>query len=120
MFDKLYGQTKNRALLASVLDELVDDFRKVEKIVSSEDRHLLREHLALVRSVEKELKTEFAQSTRSDVGHAVPELPANIEEQNDNMPQITRMQIELLVNSFVGDFARVATFQITNSVGQPK
>jgi hypothetical protein len=120
MFDKLYGQTKNRALLASVLDELTSDFRKVEKLVSTEDRHLLREHLALVRSVEQELKAELASTGQSEVGHAVPELPANVEEQNDNMPQITRMQLDLLVNSFAADFARIATFQITNSVGQPK
>ncbi|MCA9113403.1 MAG: DUF1552 domain-containing protein, partial [Planctomycetaceae bacterium] len=30
MFDKLYGQVKNRKLLASVLDGLGDDFRKIE------------------------------------------------------------------------------------------
>ena len=30
------------------------------------------------------------------------------------------MQIELLVNSLAADFARTATFQITNSVGQPR
>ena len=28
--------------------------------------------------------------------------------------------MDLLVSSFIGDFARVATFQITNSVGQPR
>lgn len=30
------------------------------------------------------------------------------------------MQIDLMVNSFAADFARIATFQITNSVGQAK
>ena len=54
------------------------------------------------------------------MGHAVPELPPNVDEENDNIPQITRMQMELLVNSFASDFARVASFQITNSVGQPR
>src|SRR5690606_19049571 len=39
---------------------------------------------------------------------------------NDNMPRITKMQIELMVNSFVGDFARLATLQFTNSVGQAR
>ncbi|MDZ4850778.1 MAG: DUF1552 domain-containing protein [Pirellulaceae bacterium] len=120
MFDKLYGQTKNRALLASVLDELSDDFRKVEKVVSNEDRRLLHEHLTMIRDVEKELKTELSKSQKADVGHAVPELPANVEEQNNNIPQICQMQMDLMVNSFAADFARVATFQITNSVGQPK
>ncbi|KAA5543224.1 DUF1552 domain-containing protein [Roseiconus nitratireducens] len=121
MFDKLYGQTKNRQMLASVLDDLAGDFKRVSKMLSTEDRQLLDRHLNMVRTVEKDLKTEFAAATKNDgVQHAVPKLPPNIEEQNDNMPQITEMQVELLVNSFLADFARVATFQITNSVGQPR
>jgi Protein of unknown function (DUF1552) len=120
MFDKLYGQTKNRALLASVLDDLTADFRKVEQMISAEDRRLLQDHVAMVRELEVDLKTELQQmSKRSDVGHEVPQLPPNIAEENDNIPTITRMQMDMLVNSFVGDFARIATFQITNSVGQP-
>ena len=121
MFDKLYGQRRNRALLASVLDDLGDDFAKIERMVSAEDRQLLQEHVSMVREVEKELQKELVFDQESaDVGHAVPQLPPNVEDKNDNMPQVTRMQIELLVNSMAADFARVATFQITNSVGQPK
>ncbi len=121
MFDKLYGQTKNRQMLASVLDDLAGDFKTVSRVLSNEDRQLLDLHLDLVRTVEKELKTELAAATKNDSKtHAVPKLPPNIEEQNDNMPQITKMQVELLVNSFLADFARVASFQITNSVGQPR
>ena len=33
------------------------------------------------------------------------------------MPKISKTQIDLMVNSFAGDFARVATLQFTNSVG---
>jgi len=121
MFDKLYGQTKNRELLASVLDGLSEDFRKVEQLVGEEDRRLLQDHLAMVRDVEKELQTELARKEQQvDVGHAVPQLPPNVAEQNDNIPTITKMQMDMLVNSFAADFARVATFQITNSVGQPR
>lgn len=127
MFDKLYGQTKNREMLASVLDDLNEDFKQIEKMVSAEDRHLLRQHVEMVRSVEKELKSELsvrseaAESGESkDLGHAVPDLPPNVAEENDNMPQIAKMQTELLVNSFASDFARVATVQITNSVGNAR
>ncbi|NND98535.1 MAG: DUF1552 domain-containing protein [Pirellulaceae bacterium] len=128
MFDKLYGQAKNRQLLASVLDDLVDDFKKVEKMVSADDRRLLEEHVSMVRGIEKELKAELAAAEKStaetdskeSVGHAVPKLAPNVEEENDNMPQLSRMQMELLVSSFAADLARVATFQITNSVGQPR
>lgn len=121
MFDKLYGQAKNRKMLASVLDGLSDDFRRLEKMISAEDRRILQDNIAMVGELEKDLKVELAASEKqSDVGHAVPTLPPNVREVNDNMPQITRMQSDLLVNSFAADFARVATFQITNSVGQPK
>ena len=41
-------------------------------------------------------------------------------DQNDNVPRLSRMQIDLLVNSFVNDMARVATLQYTKSVGQAR
>lgn len=126
MFDKLYGQQKNREMLASVLDGLQADYRRLSQMISREDRQLLDEHLEMTRQLEKDLQLEVSAGTSQDTdsaidaGHAVPTLPANIEEQNDNMPLLTKMQIDLLVNGFAADFARVATFQITNSVGQPR
>lgn len=115
MFRKLYGQEKQREHLVSILDDVEADLKKISALVSREDRQLLEEHATFVRSMETQLKTQTA-----DVGHAIPELEPGIKEENDNIPQISRMQIDLLVNSFVNDFARVATYQITNSVGQPK
>ena len=121
MFDKLYGQVRNREILASVLDGLKDDFLRQEKMISGEDRRILQDHLAMIREVEKELQTETAlKAKQPDMGHAVPALPPNVEDANDNMPQICRMQLDLMVNSFVADFARVASFQITNSVGNAR
>jgi len=118
MFAKLYGQAKNRELLASTLDGLTGDLKKIERLVNAEDRHLLREHVTILRNVEKEIQADLAsRAERPDQRHAVPKLPPNVQEKNDNMPRISRMQMDLLVNSFVADFARIATFQITNSVG---
>jgi hypothetical protein len=112
MFAKLYGRTKDRGHLKSVLDELRDDLRKVESLVSAEDRRLLKEHEAFVREMERELS---APDTTLD--HAVPELEPGVKEENDNMPRLSKMQIDLMVNSFAADFARIATLQFTNSVG---
>jgi hypothetical protein len=121
MFDKLYGQARNRKVIASVRDGLKEDFNRLEKLIGSEDRRILQEHLAMIRSVEKELKAETALSEKqSGVGHPIPKLTANVEDKNDNMPEVCRMQMELMVNSFVADFTRIASFQITNSVGQPR
>lgn len=111
MFAKLYGRTKDRESLKSVLDELHEDLAKVSAIVSAADRRLLEEHTTLVRELEQELRST------SDVGHAVPALEPGVKEENDNIPKITKLQIELMVNSFAADFARVATLQMTNSVG---
>jgi hypothetical protein len=116
MFNKLYGQVKDRESVASILDEVQDDLKKLRNTVSADDRHLLDEQTAFVRDTERELRLA-AQSANQ---HAEPQLEPGIREQNDNMPTISRMQIELLVNSFANDFSRIATFQITNSVGQAR
>jgi hypothetical protein len=113
MFAKLYGRTKDRAVLASILDSVNDDLKKVGSAVSAEDRRLLEEHATFVRQMEQELKAAKDQKT----GHPVPELEPGVKEENDNIPRISKMQIELMVNSFAADFARVATLQYTNSVG---
>jgi hypothetical protein len=113
MFNKIYGQVKDREMLASVLDDVQDDLRKVGTKVGAEDRRLLDEHATFVREMEQELRT----SKDETVGHAVPKLDAGVKKQNDNIPKISKMQIDLMVNSFAADFARVATLQFTNSVG---
>jgi len=113
MFAKLYGRMKDQESLKSILDDLEDDLHKVGSVVSTEDRQLLEEHATFVREMEREL-----QDTRSrDIGHAVPEIEPGVKHDNANMPKTSKMQIDLMVNSFAADFARVATLQYTNSVG---
>src|SRR5207302_378305 len=116
MFAKLYGRVKDQESLKSILDDLKDDLRKVGEKVSGEDRRLLEEHATFVREMEQELKSAGGKA----VGHAVPELEPGVKRQNDNIPRTTKMQVDLMVNSFTADFARVATLQITNSVGQAR
>ena len=114
MFHRLYGQMKDRESMQSVLDELHEDLATVSSALPTEDRRILEEHTALVRQFEKDLASHHAE-----VAHAVPVLEQGIVEQNDQMPKISRMQIELVVASLAADFTRVASLQYTNSVGQP-
>jgi hypothetical protein len=116
MFDKLYGRTKNRESLRSILDDLREDLHKLEETLSAEDRRLLAEHTQRVRDMEREL----AEPEPTTANHRVPALEAGVEEENDNMPRLSKMQIDLLVDSFAADFARVATLQYTNSVGEAR
>jgi hypothetical protein len=113
-FAKLYGRAKDHELLASVLDDVKDDLKKVSQKVSSEDRRLLDEHATFVREMEKELREASEQRKKKVV---VPELPADVKNENDNIPKLSKMQIDLMVNGFVNDFARVSSLMFTNSVG---
>ena len=113
MFNKLYGRMKDQENLKSILDDLQADLRKVEAQVSAEDRRLLEEHATFVREMEQELKANDGKA----LGHAVPQMEPGLKRENDQIPRISKTQIDLMVNSLAADFARVATLQFTNSVG---
>jgi hypothetical protein len=116
MFNKLYGRAKDQENLKSVMDDLKADLDRVRSQVAADDKRILDEHAALVRDVEKQLQADRA----AKAGHPVPVLEPGVREDNDNIPQISKLQIDLMVNSFQADFARIATLQYTNSVGQAR
>lgn len=116
MFEKLYGQTKDRESLVSVLDGVRADLRVIAARVDVHDRVVLDRHATSLRELEKDLQAQAQAGTI-----AVPSAPAaGVLLENDNIPAITRMQTELLLSSFQNDLARVATFQFTHSVGQAR
>jgi hypothetical protein len=116
MYEKLYGQLNDKENLQSILDEVRDDLKKVSPLISAEDRRTLDAHEALVRQMEREIKDSGRQKLRA----SPPTLEEGVADQNDNVPRLSRMQADLLVNSFVNDMARVATLQYTKSVGQAR
>ena len=115
IYRKLYGQLREKNSVLSILDEVREDLKKVSSKVSAEDRQLLEEHANLIREMEREFATGKGRTNAP-----APSLDSGIANQNDNLPALSRMQIELLVNSFVNDFARVGTIQYTKSVGQAR
>ncbi|TWT42940.1 DUF1552 domain-containing protein [Botrimarina hoheduenensis] len=117
MLGKLYGDARDRKALGGILDAVSEDFAKVRSLVSEEDRRLLDEHASMIRDMERQLAADAASA---ELNHIVPELESGVSEKDENMPKLSRMQIELMVNSFACDFARVATLQYTRSVGQAR
>ena len=118
MFNKLYGRQKDQESLKSILDELQADLGKVRSSVAP-------------RTVGC-----WTSTPPSSARWSSSSLPAT-ELRTSAMPcpswnwGWTRLRTttclgsrssrsSCLCNSFAADFARVATFQITNSVGQPK
>ena len=116
MFQKLYGSMKDKELLKSVLDDLSEDIKKVKTQISKADQKLLDEHMSLVRDMETEIMT----ASKTNVGHKVPDITPGVRRDNNNIPQISKLQIDLMVSAFLADSARVATLQYTNSVGQAR
>jgi len=117
MLQKMYGQMKDKESLVSILDDVSEDLKRAAGKLGKEDRSLLEEHMALVRQVEQNLKRAAQES---DHQHPEPELDPEVELVNDNTPQISRMQIDLLVNGFANDMMRVSTLQFMRSVGQAR
>ena len=116
MYKKLYGQIRDRDSLLNILDIVRDDLKRVSKKISTEDKLLLKEHADFVRQMEQ----EFTQTDNKALIGNPPNFEAGITNRNDNVPRLSRMQIDLMVNSFVNDFARVGTLQYTKSVGQAR
>jgi hypothetical protein len=112
MFNKLYGRAKDHEALASILDDVKDDLKKVGDAVGGEDKKLLEEHANFVREMENELK-----EAKTAASHPAPVIEPGVRRDNDNIPRISKQQIDLMVNSFAADFTRVASLQYTNSVG---
>ncbi len=115
-FGKLYGSTKDRENLGSVLDEVRDDLRQIAAHIPSEERALLEQHATFVRELETDLQSA---GTRSLL-FPPPALQPGVSLDNDGIPKISEMQIDLLVSAFANGMARVASLQYTNSVGQAR
>ena len=114
MLGKLYGQMKDKDSLVSILDEVRTDLKRVSSKLSARDNQLLDQHLTLVLSLEQDLADADKQGK---LAHPVPEVDPTIELVNDNTPQISKIQIDLLVNALANDMSRIATLQYMRSVG---
>lgn len=117
MLTKLYGQMKDKESFVSILDDVREDLSRVSKNLGKEDLARLEEHMTLVREMEIELQRDDSDK---ELNHPVPDIDPDIELVNDNTPKISRMQIDLLVNSMANDMTRVATLQFMRSVGQAR
>lgn len=115
MLQKMYGRMQDKKSLVSILDDVGEDLKRVSRSLGAGDRALLEEHMTLVREMERALQ---AEDEEPGLRHPEPALDPGIELVNDNTPKISRMQIDLLVNSFANDMTRVASLQFMRSVGQ--
>ncbi len=101
-----------RAQRKSILDTVESQLVGVKKRVGHEDRIRLDAHLAMVRDLEVRLENEHV------TGEACyqPTEPEALEADNeDTMPLISRLHIDLLVMAFACDMTRVGSIQYSNA-----
>ncbi|MEL7499470.1 MAG: DUF1552 domain-containing protein [Planctomycetota bacterium] len=113
MFEKMYGELEDRENLSSVIGLVEEEIRRSQSNVDPRDSAMLRTHESLVRNFGKELENSDVQKFFVEP----VDLPKNVAQNNDSMPTLSKMQIDLLVNGFANDLNRIATLQYTRSVG---
>ena len=117
MVDKLYGEVKDKQSLLSIVDGVKDDLKRVSGQLSPEDRELLERHLELVADMQAKLELADANDSRH---HPVPDIDPEIELVNDNTPQVSRVQLDLVVSALANNMSRVSTIQYMRSVGMAR
>lgn len=93
--------------LQSILDAVSDQFTALRPRLGQEDRAKLDEHLALVEDLERRMGLGSA-------GDCDVPLPPSAELNADDettMPEVSRLQIDLLATAFACDLTRVASLQ---------
>ena len=102
MFNKLYGKVEDRKSVESVLDRVRNDLRRARALVGKEDRKLLEQHEQFIRDMEARIKRD----AEHQLDIPAPVQKAGVKNANENMPDLSRMQIDMLVNSMQNDMAR--------------
>lgn len=117
MFDRLFadfslddGELEAlRARRRSVLDVIKGDLGRLEATLPSEERIKTQAHLDAVRAIEARLDDTLGAAC------TIPELGAQQSfMSNDNVPVMSRLQIDLLVQALACDLTRVASLAFGN------
>lgn len=114
MFERMYGRSADDEVLRDVLADVQQELQRYGSQLPGAGEKMVAQHVSCVRQMQRDLKAAAEQT----MAVPAPELPDGARIDNDNLPQIAKMQIDLLVNGFANDLNRVATLQFSNSVGQ--
>ncbi len=89
----------------SVLDLVRGDLRALERDIGREHRSRLEAHVGAIRELERQLDAALEGNTCE-----APDLPTSFDPHaNDLYPDVSRLQLDLIVNAFACDATRVAS-----------
>ncbi len=103
---------RRRAQRLSVLDTVQRQMALVQRQAGYDDRQRLESHFEMVRDMERRLQNErLFDGTCLDT----PPPPDQNPDHEDTMPEIARLQIDLMVMAMACDITRVGSIQFSNA-----
>jgi hypothetical protein len=113
MYDRMHGSAKNQESLRNVLDFVKQD---IEKLATS-GNPARQQMLELNRQYIGQMESDLVQALKCS-GTLIPlKMPRELPLTEEKMPEISQLQMDLLINGFVNDLNRIATLQFNQSVG---
>ena len=116
VFDALFGdygadpteQSTKLSEQTSVLDAVLEDFKSLRCKVGAADRERLDMHMAHIESIEAKLGIGYGDNPNCGLPELGPKIP--VQNQN-NIPKLGELQMELLAMALTCDITRVAGLQ---------
>ncbi len=119
------GGSKATAVQRSILDGVLNDLTRFSKVVGTDDRRHIEEHLASVRGIEMRLQSMGGTPTGMDGGAPSSTMMSNspacgfpntadepMTSVTQNIPAITKLHMDIAIAAFAADLTRVAVMQI--------
>lgn len=101
-----------RARRKSILDGVIGQFQALNQRAGYHDRQRLESHLTMVRDLETRLENE---RVTGQACYAPADPGSQQPDSEDTMPDIARLQIDMLVTAFACDLTRVGGIQFSNA-----
>ena len=119
-FDLLIGDRKGRRRDRSVLDQVLQDARHLQRRVGVGDQRKLDEYLESIRSIEKRIdrasKEQRLEGWRPSLTE--PNMVRPAEKLPQVIPEHMRLMLDLIVLAFQMDKTRIATLMLNNDLSQ--
>lgn len=120
VFDLLVGNPGARRIDRSILDQVLEDARSLQRELNPNDRGKLDEYLESIRSIEQRL-ARAAREQRLEGWRptlAQPDQPRPRDELPQNVPEHMKLMLDLIVLAFQMDKTRIATCMLNNDLSQ--
>jgi hypothetical protein len=119
-FDQLVGDGSGRKLDKSILDAVLSDAKSLQPKISSNDKRKMGEYLDSIRDIEARIekagKQERLEGWRPTLEK--PNMPRPANELPQNIPDHTKLMLDLTVLAFQMDKTRVLTLMLNNDLSQ--